>query len=650
VFLGTHLGATGLTIESTGFEASDGWNLGFICDTATFTNCLGPPLPLPGACDGDPLVDGNCCADDPNPYTGWYLSNTSQHCREPHIDTVNPATGEQHIRFVNDPGGGDPLGCVGTNTACRITAFTPTVGDQFAQPTTISYNIAMGAVPGQLPYGSNLTMWFLSTDTGGADTHYFNYYGFGYFYDYGFQSYYNMGYGYMTGTGGYDSVVEVRDPCAGTACYTLNGDTTCQSAGMAGMANWISRLIVVHDNNIYPWDIDDYSIVRGDPCPTFCDGVELEPGEECDPPADDSNCPGQCYPAGHEMECMCDRLGEDCSEATVAVNGANGPYLTHGGFFKYTADSTYTGIHTCDYAQDAELWWGFDQDCQLFDYTNDECVGTEPDTDPTAPCYDEAGPYTASGQSCLNIPTTPGETYYFVVGFYNDVIPPPLGSEIGFTITKKTGPGEPIPNGACCDGETGICSDDVPVEQCACEQCSWTENKLCSMVTCERHTGACCDAAPGLGGACVDGVYPEDCAGDQQTYYKGETCDAITCEEAVGGCCDGLTGVCTDGVLAAACVCQQCTWSKGMSCSAMQCVAAQGACCDSDDGSCTSTTMAQCNCEKCVWTKGAACGEVECRANFTPIPTVSEWGLAILALLLLTGAKIYFGRRQAATA
>ena len=30
-----------------------------------------------------------------------------------------------------------------------------------------------------------------------------------------------------------------------------------------------------------------------------------------------------------------------------------------------------------------------------------------------------------------------------------------------------------------------------------------------------------------------------------------------------------------------------------------------------------------------------------------PIPTVSEWGLVVLALLLLTGAKVYFGRRRA---
>ena len=29
------------------------------------------------------------------------------------------------------------------------------------------------------------------------------------------------------------------------------------------------------------------------------------------------------------------------------------------------------------------------------------------------------------------------------------------------------------------------------------------------------------------------------------------------------------------------------------------------------------------------------------------IPTVSEWGLAIMALMLLVGAKVYFARRKA---
>jgi len=31
---------------------------------------------------------------------------------------------------------------------------------------------------------------------------------------------------------------------------------------------------------------------------------------------------------------------------------------------------------------------------------------------------------------------------------------------------------------------------------------------------------------------------------------------------------------------------------------------------------------------------------------FVVIPTVSEWGLVILTLLLLTGAKVFFGRRR----
>jgi hypothetical protein len=37
------------------------------------------------------------------------------------------------------------------------------------------------------------------------------------------------------------------------------------------------------------------------------------------------------------------------------------------------------------------------------------------------------------------------------------------------------------------------------------------------------------------------------------------------------------------------------------------------------------------------------CAHIECRHN--AIPTVSEWGLVVMTLLLLTGAKIYFGRR-----
>ncbi len=58
--------------------------------------------------------------------------------------------------------------------------------------------------------------------------------------------------------------------------------------------------------------------------------------------------------------------------------------------------------------------------------------------------------------------------------------------------------------------------------------------------------------------------------------------------------------------------------------------------------------------EECDGLNNAACDGEECLADCTctpppptDIPTMSEWGLVVLTLLLLTGAKVYFGRRSA---
>jgi len=70
----------------------------------------------------------------------------------------------------------------------------------------------------------------------------------------------------------------------------------------------------------------------------------------------------------------------------------------------------------------------------------------------------------------------------------------------------------------------------------------------------------------------------------------------------------------------------------------------RGACCDEDTfESCTITTEKECDRKKCVWYKLLTCEDIKC--NHNPIPTVSQWGLVVLTLLLLTGAKVYFGRR-----
>jgi hypothetical protein len=86
------------------------------------------------------------------------------------------------------------------------------------------------------------------------------------------------------------------------------------------------------------------------------------------------------------------------------------------------------------------------------------------------------------------------------------------------------------------------------------------------------------------------------------------------------------------------------TWTKGAPCADAACDAVTGACCDHDPlGACTDgVTLAACGCSTCAWVKLGSCSELDCL--HTTIPTVSSWGLAILSLLLMTGAKIRFRR------
>jgi len=75
------------------------------------------------------------------------------------------------------------------------------------------------------------------------------------------------------------------------------------------------------------------------------------------------------------------------------------------------------------------------------------------------------------------------------------------------------------------------------------------------------------------------------------------------------------------------------------------CDAVTGACCDHDPfGACTDgLTQAACDCPTCEWEKLGSCSDLDC--PHTAIPTVSSWGLAILSLLIMIGAKLAFGHR-----
>ena len=154
--------------------------------------------------------------------------------------------------------------------------------------------------------------------------------------------------------------------------------------------------------------------------------------------------------------------------------------------------------------------------------------------------------------------------------------------------------------GGCCDGSTGLCADEVPMALCTGDERSWSVNTLCAELN-PLCGGACCDL---LTGGCTEIVLRSVCSGAHQSWTSGATCNDVACEAVAGACCDhDPFGGCTDGL-----------------------------------------TRAECNCGRCEWTKLALCDDVECLRE--SIPTVGAWGLAILTLLLLTGAKVRFGRIQ----
>jgi hypothetical protein len=225
--------------------------------------------------------------------------------------------------------------------------------------------------------------------------------------------------------------------------------------------------------------------------------------------------------------------------------------------------------------------------------------------------------------------------------------------------------------GACCDRAVpgGDCVDGAEPGDCVGSQMIHYPAETCEVVEaegrCLEHTGACCDrriADPVE--RCHDDVPESECIIDdpnQVRWYKFTRCADLSsgeCSEHTGACCDELSGTCTDDVPESACSQLQPdplqrSWSKDQPCSEVMCIPATGACCNADagplatEGICEVTTLAECRCEKCIWTKEASCDAIDCQNVFVTIPTVSEWGLLILTLLLLIGAKIYFGAHPA---
>ena len=113
----------------------------------------------------------------------------------------------------------------------------------------------------------------------------------------------------------------------------------------------------------------------------------------------------------------------------------------------------------------------------------------------------------------------------------------------------------------------------------------------------------------------------------------------VALADDLGGCCQ-YDGTCVNDVTEAACLAgsELNFWLKALPCGeegGFTCHPRIGACCNG--ATCQSPiSILECECPQCTFTAGGDCANLNCS-----IPTVSEWGLIILTLSLLTGAKVY---------
>lgn len=367
----------------------------------------------------------------------------------------------------------------------------------------------------------------------------------------------------------------------------------------------------------------------------FCDGAEVcdlslgcQPGDPIDCTPMDSDC----------NVGVCDEELDACVEEPTNENGP-----CEDGLFCTVGEICISGV--CE--------GGVERDCDdgnecTFDACNDES-----DT-----CMSEALP---AGEPCGNDTPEGDCDNADVCDGDGNCVP---NTEPPTTICREaidecdaeefcTGDSADCPDDDVLPSDTPCTDDDDPCTADVCDGlsivCTHQDNDLC---------GACCDRTPDRGGVCTDDVLEGDCIGgdnEKLVWNRGLTCAGIDCSEADGACCEAVDGTCVDGLLSSECTGTNEEWNQDESCSAVTCNLAVGACCDPDvmalRGVCTDAlTRAEClSCEsgKCTWFKADTCAQVHamdgCISN--PIPTVSEWGLVIMTLLLLTGAKIYFGYR-----
>ncbi len=206
-----------------------------------------------------------------------------------------------------------------------------------------------------------------------------------------------------------------------------------------------------------------------------------------------------------------------------------------------------------------------------------------------------------------------------------------------------------------------LCSDELycnGVETChpvlGCQDgpdvnCSSLTN-ACNLGVCNEVSDTCVQQHVNEGGICpgdmrfctgVEKCHNGNCEPPGNPCPSGTYCDEPNdeCVECLndGHCDDG--DQCTDDI----CVNGSCTFPDNNSCGSEN---DPGACCDLSSGTCANNVRrGDCPPPNFVFHNAQNCANIVCDQA---IPTVSEWGLAVLAMLLLIGAKLRFRNREVA--
>jgi hypothetical protein len=254
------------------------------------------------------------------------------------------------------------------------------------------------------------------------------------------------------------------------------------------------------------------------------------------------------------------------------------------------------------------------------------------------------------------------------------------GAQAGLDAITVEGETGPPPNDCNGNGVPDECDDPVCGNNCleggvgsTAEECDGTEDDACPG-QCYPPGHACeCQCPPCI--VCGNGIVEpgEQCDGGPCctptcTFQPG----TLVCRAAAGVCdaveyCTGSAATCpTDVFLTSVCRASTGPCDPAESCpgTGINCPTdVKITACINGDGccpvNCNATNDDDCmgcgngvreGIEECDGADDADCPG-ECQANCTcpsgAIPTASTWGLVVLALLLLAGAKVYFGRRPA---